>query len=171
MKMNPEVAEALNAQINAELQASYTYLSMAAYFDSVALPGFAAWFRSQSLEENEHAMRIYDFVVKREGRVVLEGNSKPKGSYNTPETAIAAALEMEQGVTAQINALFALAKEHDDYSAQHMLNWFLDEQIEEEDVFATVLDKARAADGNRWFLLELDKELGAERPLPSPDDA
>ncbi|MEQ9693130.1 ferritin [Shimia sp. SDUM112013] len=171
MKMNAKVAEALNTQINAELQASYTYLSMAAYFDSIDLPGFAAWFRSQSLEETEHAMRIYDFMVKRGGRVTLEGNAKPQEEYGSPEETIATALAMEEGVSAQINALFALAKEHDDYSAQHMLNWFLDEQIEEEDVFATVLDKARAADGNRWFLLELDKELGAARPVPAPEEA
>lgn len=161
--MNSKVADALNQQINAELQASYTYLSMAAYFDSIDLPGFAHWFRGHSTEETQHAMRIYDFVVKRDGRVKLAGMPKPTAKFESPVAALQAALDMERSVTAQINALFELAHEEKEYSTQNMLHWFLEEQIEEEDLFRSVLDKAKAAAGERWHLLVLDKEL-ASRP-------
>ncbi len=161
MKMNPKVAEALNAQVNHEMNASYSYLSMAAYFDSIDLPGFAAWFRAHSVEETEHAMRFYDFLSKRGGRITLTGMDAPKTEFGTVSEAIAAALEMEKDVTTQINALFNLAHDEKDYSTLNMLNWFLEEQIEEEDLFATVLDQVSAAENNRWNLLMLDKQLGA----------
>ncbi len=135
MKLNPKVAAALNNQINAELNASYVYLSMAAWFDSHDLPGFAKWFRGHSTEETEHGMRIYDFVVKREERVELQGIAVPPVNYDSPKAVLEAALAHEKMVTAQINALFELAHEEKEYSTQNMLHWFLEEQIEEEDLF------------------------------------
>ncbi len=161
MTLNSQLAQALNQQINAELNASLNYLSMAAYFDSVALPGFATWFRAQSQEENEHGMRIYDFIVKRSGDVKITGIANPVQSFSAPVEALQAALEMEKAVTAQIHALFELAHEVKEYSTLTMLNWFLDEQIEEEDSFRTILEKVQAAGDDRWNMLELDKELGA----------
>lgn len=159
MKMNAQVAEALNQQINSELQASYTYLAMAAYFDSIELPGFAAWFRGHSKEEVDHGMRIYDFLVKRDSRVKLEGIGTPQGEFASPKEVLELALAKEKDVTAQINALFELANDQKEYSTQNMLNWFLEEQIEEEDLFRSILEKVKAADGNRWHMLMLDGEL------------
>ncbi len=160
MKINEKVSKALNKQINAELQASYTYLAMAAYFDSADLPGFATWFRGHSEEETEHGMRIYDFVVKRDGRVLLDGMDKPKLEYDSPVDALESALAQEKLVTRMINELFELAHEEKEYSTQNMLHWFLEEQIEEEDLFRNILDRAMAANGDRWHLLVLDAELG-----------
>lgn len=160
MKLNDKVAQALNTQINNEMQASYTYLAMAAYFDSIDLPGFAAWFRGHSEEETEHAMRIYDFVVARDGRVELTGLSRPALDFGSAVEAMQAGLDMERTVTQQINNLFELAHEEKEYSTQKMLHWFLEEQIEEEDLFGSILDKATAANGDRWHLLMLDAELG-----------
>lgn len=161
MTLNTQLAQALNQQINSELNASLNYLSMAAYFDSVALPGFAAWFRAQSQEENDHGMRIYDFIVKRGSNVKITGITDPVQAFGSPNEALQAALNMETAVTAQIHALFELAHEVKEYSTLTMLNWFLDEQIEEEDSFRTILEKVEAAGDNRWNMLELDKELGA----------
>ncbi len=159
MKLNPNVAEALNKQINNELHASYTYLAMSAYFEAEDLPGFASWFRGHSAEEETHAMRIFDFIAKRGGRIHLDGIAKPQTDYDSAVDVLEQALAQEQTVTAQINALFELANDEKEYSTQNMLSWFLDEQIEEEDLFSSILDKAKAASGDRWNLLLLDQEL------------
>lgn len=159
MNLNSKVAAALNQQINAELTASYNYLSMAAYFDSCELPGFAKWFRLHSQEETEHAMRIYDFIVKRDARVTLDGISAPTTEFDSVEAAIELALKMEKKVTAQIHALFDLAHEEKEYGTQNMLHWFLEEQIEEEDLFRRVLDQVKAAGNDRWHLLTLDDQM------------
>ncbi len=162
MNLHPDVAAALNKQINNELHASYTYLAMAAYFEGQDLPGFASWYRGHSAEETTHAMRIFDFIAKRGGKIEIEGIAKPQVDYASPVDALEQSLSQEQTVTGQINALFELAHGVKEYSTQNMLNWFLAEQIEEEDLFTTILDKAKAASGDRWNLLLLDKEL-AER--------
>lgn len=159
MTLNAKVAEALNNQINSEWNAAYTYLSMAAYFDGQDLPGFAQWFRSHAAEEISHADRIYDFVMARDADVEFQGIDKPKSKYASPTEALAAALDHERGVTEQIHALFHLAQAENEYSTQSMLNWFLDEQVEEEDLFRTVLKQVKAASGNDWNMLLLDKEL------------
>ncbi len=160
MKLNPKVAEALNRQINNELHASYTYLAMAAYFESEDLPGFAQWFRGHSAEEGTHAMRIFDFLAQRGGRIEIDGIAKPKTDYASPVEALEYALANEETVTGQINALFEMAHEVKEYSTQNMLNWFLAEQNEEEDLFGKILDQTKAANGDRWNLLLLDKEMG-----------
>ncbi|PLX38102.1 MAG: ferritin [Hyphomicrobiales bacterium] len=161
MKLDANIEKALNDQINSELHASYMYLAMAAYFDAESLPGFAAWFRAQSQEENGHAMKIYDFVYKRDGRVVLEGLEKPQASFDSPEAAIAYAFEMEEKVTQQIHALFEQSQQAREFGTQAMLNWFLDEQIAEEDQFRRILDQVHAAGDSRWHLLILDGQLSA----------
>lgn len=170
MKLNPDVAEALNRQINSELAASHTYLAMAAYFESQDLPGFAQWFREQSAEEVTHAMRLFDFMAKRGGRIEVAGIDQPKSDYDSPADALETALRNEEAVTAQINALFELAHSVREFSTQNMLNWFLDEQTEEEDLFGQILDKTRAANNDRWNLLLLDQEMGA-RGGETPDGA
>ena len=161
MNLNPKVSHALNEQINAELKASYTYLSMAAYFDAHELPGFASWFTAHSQEETEHAKRIYDFIVKRDGRVVLDGIPAPQKDFESPEDALQTALEMEKSVTKQIHELFDLAHGEKEYGTQNMLHWFLEEQIAEEDLFRRILDQVKAAGDSRWHLLVLDGQLGS----------
>ena len=159
MNLNQKVAAALNEQINAELQASYAYLSMAAYFDSCELPGFASWFRVHSQEEIGHAMRIYDFIVKRDGRVLLEGIAVPETEFKSAEAALQTALTMEKSVTGMIHQLVDLAHEEKEFGTQNMLHWFLEEQIDEEDLFRRILDQVKAAGDSRWHLLVLDAQL------------
>lgn len=168
MKLNSDLAKALNNQVNAELAAAHSYLAMAAYFDSVDLPGFAQWFRAQSQEETQHAMKFYDFIAKRDADVALTAIAQPKQGFNGPTEAVETALEMEQGVSAQIHALYGLASEHKDYAAQSLLNWFLDEQVEEEDSFRNLLIQTRAAQNDSWNLQVLDKELAARPANDTP---
>ena len=157
--LNPTVAEALNRQVNNELKASHVYRAMAAYFDAEDLPGFAAWFRAHAGEEIEHATRLSKHLVKRDARVELSGIEQPPMEHNSPEDAIADALEMETEVTGQINELFDLAHGHKEYGTQPLLHWFLEEQVNEEDLFRRLLDQVKATDDSRWHLLVLDREL------------
>jgi len=159
MKLNTKVASALNEQINSELQASYTYLAMAAYFDARDLPGFASWFRAHSVEETGHAMRIYDFINRRNARVELKGIAQPAVGYESVQDVVETAIATENTVTEQIHSLFEIAAEEKEYGTQNMLQWFLDEQIGEEDLFNNLLTEVKAADDNPWHLLVLDKQL------------
>ncbi len=160
MNLNKKVADALNQQINSELSASYEYLAMAAFFESVDLPGFATWFRAHSVEETGHAMRIFEFVNRRGGRVELAAIAQPRVSYSSALEVMETALKMEGTVTSQIHKLFEIAAAEKEYGTQNMLQWFLEEQVEEEDLFSSTLAQVKAAGENPWHLRVLDKQLG-----------
>jgi ferritin len=159
MRLAKEVAEIINDQINHELNASYVYMGMSAYFDSESLPGFAKWFRAHAQEENGHAMRLYDFLVSCNVQVKLKGLDAPKVDYASPVDAVKAALTHEETVTEQIKNMFRVAHDAQEFTTQPMLHWFLAEQVEEEDLFSGVLDRVEAAK-SRFDLLTLDRELG-----------
>lgn len=162
MVLDSKIEAALNGQVNNELDASYSYMAVATYFDNEGLPGFAKWFRGHAHEEHEHAMKIYDYIYRRDGRVELKGMDKPKADFKSPEEAVLAGYNHEQVVTKQIHELFELCNQEKDYGTQNMLHWFLKEQVEEEDLFRRVLDLVKATEGKRWFLLQLDEQI--ERP-------
>lgn len=159
MQINPTVSDVINRQVNHELDAAYTYLGMAAYFDSIDLPGFAAWFRDHATEETGHAMKLYAFLVSCDVPVKLGAMDAPACSYNSPASAIAAALEHEKMVTAQIRTVFETAHEAKDYTTQPLLHWFLAEQVEEEDLFRQILSEVEAAGDDRFNLVLLDKAM------------
>lgn len=159
MQLNTKVEHALNQQINSELLASYTYLAMAAYFEGQDLPGFASWFKAHSVEETGHAMRIFDFICRRGGRVKLQGIAQPSFDYDSPLSVLEKAQKMEAEVTRQIHSLFEIANSEKEYGTQNMLQWFLEEQIEEEDLFGRVLAQVTAANNDRWNLMVLDDQL------------
>ena len=162
MTLDSTLAKALVAQVNAELAASHSYLAMAFFFDAQDLPGFASFFRAQSAEESQHATRLSDFLLRREAEVALTAIPAPETTFASPSAAIRAALTMEQGVTQRIHALYGLAREKSDYAAQTQLMWFIDEQVEEEDSFRTLLTQTEAAETDRWNLITLDKEIATQ---------
>jgi ferritin len=155
------VQAAINDQIKVELHSAYTYLSMSAYFEAINLPGFATWFLHQSQEEVKHAMKFFTFMHDRGGRVMLQTLDQPEVDFKSPLVAFEAALEHERKVTASIHRLYDLATKHADYPAQVMLNWFVEEQVEEEKTAADIVAKLQLADGNTGALLMLDQQLGA----------
>lgn len=161
MKLSPSVSNSLNAQINAEFTASYHYLAMAAYFDSQSLSGFAAWFRTQSVEENGHGMKIFDYIQRRGGAVKLADVSALDKSFQSSEDVVSSALAMEEAVTASVHKLHALAVKENDPATVNLMNWFVDEQVEEEDTFTTLLEKVQAAGNDRWRLQVLDGEISS----------
>jgi len=161
--MHDAVRTAIEAQVGNEFHAAHTYLSMSGYFEAQNLPGFASWMRHQSEEEIAHAMKLFDFLVDRGIAPELPGIEKPIHGYDGPVGAFAAALAHEQQVTSQINALYELALEQKDYTAQVLLQWFISEQLEEEKTTGGILERLKMVEGSRAALLILDSELGSRQ--------
>jgi len=157
------VEEAMNEQIKNELFSAYQYLSMAAYCESENLPGFAQWMRAQSREETEHAMKFYDFILERNGRVVLHGIDGPVVEFGSPLEVFERALEHERRVTAMINDLYGLAARENDYASQTFLQWFVTEQVEEEKNTGDVVETLKMIGDGSEALFLLDRELGQRR--------
>ncbi len=151
--------DALNKQINAEFEASYLYLSMSAYFESINLPGFANWMKIQAQEELTHAMKIFRFVNERGGRVLLTAVAKPETEWKAPLNAFEDALAHEQKVTAMIDNLVDIAMEEKDHASRSMLNWFVDEQVEEEANASEIVEKLKLIGDKGHGLLMLDRDL------------
>lgn len=157
--ISEKMQEALNGQINWEMFSGYLYLSMSAYFDDLGLPGMAAWMKNQSGEEMFHAMKMYDYLCERGGRVELRAIDAPRGEWGSPLEAFEEALEHEQGVTARINAMMNLAVEEKDHAAGAFLQWFIEEQVEEEASVGDAVSKLKLV-GDGGGLYMLDRELG-----------
>lgn len=161
--MHDEMRTAFEAQIGNEFGAAHTYLSMSGYFESQNLPGFAQWMRAQSEEEIEHAMKLFDFLVDRGIAPELPAIAKPHHGFSGAVEAFAAAFEHECGVTRQIHALYEIALEQKDYTAQMLLQWFITEQLEEEKTTGGILERLKMVEGSRAALLILDAELGSRQ--------
>ena len=167
--MNEVVRNAFNEQIKSELFSGYLYLSMSAHFDHENLPGFARWMRLQAQEELAHTMRLFDYVLRRGGRVELHGINAPPTDFGPPLTLFESVLEHERAVTGMIHALFELSGKEGDWAAQQELQWFIAEQVEEEDAAATVRDQVRMAGDDQAALLMLDQQLGSR--IAGPEQA
>jgi ferritin len=159
--MNDRVRQLLNDQVAHEFHAAYTYLAMAAHFEDQNYEGFAKWMRLQAKEETGHAMRLFDYLVERGERIELKQIDQPAQDFGAPVDAFRAALKHEQKVTGQINAIYKAAVEAEDYPTQVMLQWFIEEQVEEEDVTGTAVHRLEMAGDNKAALLFLDGKFGA----------
>ncbi|MFN3691896.1 MAG: ferritin [Fervidobacterium sp.] len=161
--INEKVAKHLNEQLGKELYSSYLYLSMASYFDSIDLTGFANWMKLQAKEELGHAMKIYDFLYERGTRAELPALEKPKSEWESPLSAFKAAYEHERFITESINKLLELAKEEKDYATEQFLQWFIKEQVEEEAQTELIVRKLQKLGDSYVALYMLDKELGSRQ--------
>lgn len=158
--ISKSMQDALNEQINKELYSSYLYLSMAAYFEAKNLPGFAKWLHLQADEEREHAMKFYTFLVDRGGRVDLKAIAAPETDWKTSLDVFKQVYEHEQKVTASIDALYELASKEKDYPSQVMLQWFINEQVEEEKNASGIVQQLELIDAHGTAVLMLDHQLG-----------
>ena len=161
--LSKKMEEALNAQINAELYSAYIYLSMSAYFEAQDLPGMAAWMRSQNDEEVAHGRKIFTYVVDRGGRVSLGAIDAPQTDWESPLAVFEHTYKHEQHVTGLIHNLVKQAIEENDYATKNMLDWFVDEQVEEEASAAAIVSRLKMIGDNPPALIMLDKELGARQ--------
>jgi ferritin len=154
------IQEAINKQINTELFSAYLYQSMGAYLDSENLGGMSAWMNMQAEEEVEHAMKFYNYLLKRGGRVKLYAIDEPQFEWNSPLEVFEASYEHEQYVTGRINDLVDLAAKEKDHATGVMLQWFVSEQVEEEATVDEIVDKIKMVSESRNGLYMLDRELG-----------
>jgi ferritin len=157
--------KALNGQVNAELYSSYLYLSMNAYFKSVNLDGFANWMYAQAQEELMHAMKFYDFINQRGGRTLLAAIEAPPDQWDSPLAVFEDTLKHEKKVTGLINGLVDIAMEERDHATQIFLQWFVTEQIEEEESVGNVLEQLKLLGDAKHGLFMMDREL-ATRQAP-----
>ena len=154
--------EALNKQINEELYSSYLYLSMSAWFDNIGLKGFANWMKVQSKEELEHAMKFYNYIISRGGKVCLHEIKAPPHEWQSPLHAFEETLKHEKHITECINKLVELAEEEKDRATFNMLQWFVDEQVEEEANDEEIIAKLKMIEGSNGIFM-LDNQLAQRK--------
>lgn len=162
--MNEKVEEALNEQINREMYSSYLYLAMSAYSSSVGLPGFAHWFRVQVEEENIHAMKLFDYINNQDGRVRLKEIKEPPMEFGTPMKMFQQTLKHEQFITRSIHELVGLTLVEKDEKTASFLQWYVEEQGEEEENDKEIISKLKGFEENKNTLTEIDAELAKRLP-------
>jgi ferritin len=158
--MSPTIQDAINDQIQAELASAYTYLAMSARFDELNLKGFARWLRIQWQEEEAHALKFFEHVLRRGGRVELKAIAAPVLAFKTALEAFEQVLEHERYITRRIHELYDLAVQENDYALRPLLLWFIDEQVEEEESATEIVDTLRRMAESPAGLYVLDRELG-----------
>jgi len=158
--ISEKMVAALNEQINAEYYSSYLYLGMAAYFEAEDLEGFAHWMKLQAQEELGHAMKIFDQVLERGGKVVLQPLDGSPTEWDSPLAAFTAAYEHEKVITGKINDLVNLAASEGDHATSNFLQWFVGEQVEEEASAEKVVNILSKIGGSVGGLYQLDHRLG-----------
>ena len=162
-----KMIDAINKQINEEMFSAYLYLSMSAYFESIGLKGFANWMMVQYQEEVEHAMKFYNYLLSQGADIKLYAIAEPQQKWESPLDAFEATLKHEQHITKCINDLVDIAEELKDRATYNFLQWYIDEQVEEEENDREIIDKLKLIGDSKNGLFMLDKEL-AERSYTTP---
>jgi ferritin len=167
--LSEKMQDALNDQMNWEIYSAHIYLSMSSHFAGAGLAGVSAWMYAQYQEEMFHAMRFFNYINEAGGHAKLGTIEAPPYEWESPLAAFEQALEHEQGVTARINALADLAMEERNHAVGIFLQWFISEQVEEEDSVGDIVGKLKmVGDGGGLFML--DRDLGT-RVFTPPTDA
>jgi ferritin len=157
--MDKKLLKEMNVQVNKEMYSGYLYLAMAAHFEAKNLQGFAHWMRLQAEEELEHGMKFFDFLNEVGEIVELEAIDKPDNKFGSPVEIFKQVLEHEQFVTGRIHLLYKLAVEAGEYPSQVFLQWFVNEQVEEEANATQILEQLKMVDNSANGLLMLDRAL------------
>ncbi len=163
--IDERMEKALNDQINAELYSSYMYLSMANYLAEEGIDGFSNWMKTQAQEELYHAMKIQDYLLERGGRARLQAIEQPPLEWDSALAVARDTYQHEQKVTGLINQLVSLADELNDYATRQFLQWFVEEQVEEEDSADNLVNQLEMAGDDMGVLLMLDRDYGSRPPL------
>jgi ferritin len=158
--LSKTMEHALNKQVNRELYSAYLYLAMSSYFETVNMKGFAKWMRIQAKEEQVHAMKIYDYIVARGGTVSLLDIEAPKAKWSSAGKVFDEVYAHEQKVTAMIHGLVDLAVKEKDHATFEMLQWFVKEQVEEEERASEIVSQIKIVGDVPGHLFCLDHHLG-----------
>jgi ferritin len=161
--ISQKMTDAINDQIKAESESAYLYLAMSVYMEAKNFKGMACWLKKQCKEEAGHAQKFMEHLYERGARVVLEGLSKPAAEFGSPLDVFKAIAKHERYITGRINKMMDIAKEEKDYASQSMLNWFVDEQVEEEATADDVVAKLEFLGDSNASMYLLDKELGTRQ--------
>ena len=164
--ISQKLQDAINDQINKEMYSEYYYLSMASYFNSIGLNGFENFFLIQVEEERFHSMKMYNFLNEKGGRVILKAINEPATEFKSTLEVFQLAYDHEKFVSKCINELMDVAIEVKDHATKSFLNWFVDEQVEEEATMDSILNKLKLINGDGMGLLMLDKELSIRTFTP-----
>jgi ferritin len=169
--INQRIKEMMNRQIKNELESYYIYLSMVAYFHSLNLDGMAHWMRCQAHEEMTHAMKFFDYIIDRSGSVELSDLKQLQTSWNSPAEAWESAYHHEQFITEKISELMKAIREENEYIAEPLIAWFINEQVQEEADTSKISEQVKLVNESKEGLLLLDRELGSRVfPVGSPLD-
>ena len=163
MKISKKMQDAINVQMKNEYDNAFLYLSIASWFEQKNLKGFANWNFVQYQEEQEHALKFYNYLLERQGEAVVDAVAKPKKDWNNIVDVFAEILEKEKETTENIYKLYEVAVEEKDYTTQGFLKWYLDEQVEEENNASTILDELKMIGDSKSALVLLDQKLGERK--------
>jgi ferritin len=163
-----KLADAINEQINRELFSEYLYISMQAWFADQSLDGMASWMDAQGKEERFHAMKFFNYLLERGARVKLKAIEEPTFDFENPLKAFAMALEHEQFITKSINELMDLAITENDHATRSLLQWYVDEQVEEEASVDKIVNMLKMIGDNGHGIMMIDRELGQRVFTPQP---
>ncbi|MDA3812387.1 MAG: ferritin [Spirochaetaceae bacterium] len=168
---NKKVLEALNIQLNEELNSSYIYMAMAADFESKKWLGFSTWMKKQADEEMIHVWKLYNYIFSRGGRAIFKAIGEPKTEYDGIRNIFEEALKHEEFITGCVDKLVKLTREENDLATESLLRWYVDEQVEEENNLHTILDSFDRTENNPGALYLLDQELGKRVITLAPGEA
>lgn len=163
MKISKKMQDAINIQMKNEYDNAFLYLSIASWFEQKSLKGFAHWNFIQYQEEQEHALKFYNYLLERQGEAIVDAVAKPQKDWNSVIDVFKDILAKEKETTENIYKLYEIALEEKDYTTQGFLKWYLDEQVEEEDNASTILEKLEMIGDSKSALVLLDKELGERK--------
>ena len=167
--LSQKLHDAINAQINAELWSAYLYLAMSMDAEAKGYKGVANWFYVQFQEEQAHARIFMNYLSSRDAKVTLLPIEEVPATWNSVLDMYKQTLEHEKKVTSLINNLAYIANEDRDFASINRLNWFIDEQVEEEEAARDMIAAVEAVEGNKYGMYMLDKELAARvYTTPSP---
>ena len=167
--LSSNLYNAINEQINAEMWSAYLYLSMSMDCQAKGYNGIANWFYVQFQEEQAHARIFMNYLNSVDAKVELLPIAEVRTSWDSVLDMFKQTLEHEKKVTAMINNIAAIANADKDYAAINRINWFIDEQVEEEESAREMINTFEAVEGNKYGMYMIDKELAARTyNVPSP---
>ena len=169
--ISKKMEDAINEQVTAEIYSAHLYLSMSAYLDSIDLPGFASWMKIQYQEEISHAFKMFNYIIERDGRARVSQIDEPQFEWNSALDVFQAAYAHEQKVTGLINNLVDIALEEKDHASHIFLQWFVNEQVEEESTAKGVIQQLKLLGDSKAGLFQIDRELGQRVFTPPADTA
>lgn len=161
--INDKVKDILNEQINKEFYSAYLYLSMGAYLSDMGMYGISKWMEIQAREEIDHGMILFDYILKRKAKVELKSLTAPEVSFNGPVDIFEKAYEHEKSISESIDCIASLTEDECDLATRNFIDWYLKEQIEEEDNVLRILSKLKAFGDDKASLYLLDNELGQRK--------